>query len=147
LGFISFMGGDVWIHNSDDAPRANFFGEQKDVMVGIVANEQANVVKLLDSIGIHSDANWEVVSVTIPKTTNHPNGMTSKIPLGRFKRREGVIRAEFLRNLKTSSGTESVIDAIKGEPLRAYSAYLLLRNTSTTQVKLFKIDINLTSSR
>jgi hypothetical protein len=147
LGFISFMGGDVWIHNSDDVPRVNFFGEQKETKVGIVANENPLIVKILDSIGIHSDHKWEVESLTIPMALNTPNGMYSKIPKERFKKREGVWQCEFLRNMKTTTATASVIEAIKGEHLRGYSAYLVLRNTDTTEVKLFKVSINMTASR
>jgi hypothetical protein len=141
------MGGDVWRHNSDDVPRANFFGEQKYIEVGVVANQEPTIVKLLDSIGIQSDGKWNVESVTIPKSLNFPSGQYSKIPKERFKKREGTWQAEFLRNMKTTSGTVSVIEAIKGESLRGTSAYLVLRNTDTTEVKLFKIDLLMTSSR
>lgn len=147
LGFISFMGGDVWVHNSDKVPRNNFFGEQKYSEVGIVANEKADVIKLLDSIGIHSDGEWSVESVTIPKTLNFPNGMYSKIPKGRFVKRDGVYQAAFLRNMKTSSGTISTIEAIRGEHLRGNAAYLVLKNTNTNECKLFKVEIRMTTNR
>jgi hypothetical protein len=147
LGFCSFLGGDLWLHNSHDVPRTNLFGEQRYSEVGIVANQDANVIKILDSIGIHSDGEWSVESLTIPKTLNQPNGMYSKLPKERFKKREGIWQAEFLRNMKTTSGTASVIEAIKGESLRGNSAYLVLRNTNTDQVKLYKVDIRMTSSR
>lgn len=147
LGFCSFMGGDLWVHNSNDVPRANLFGEQRYSEVGIVVNEQPNAVKLLDSIGIHSDGQWEIVSLTIPKTVNTPNGQYSKIPKEKFKRREGVLQAEFLRNMKTTSDVAKAIEAISGERLRGQSAYLVLRNTDTTQVKLFEVKCNMTHSR
>ena len=147
LGFVSFMGGDIYVHNSENVPRNNFFGEQKKSSVGIVANEKADIIKLLDSIGIHSDGEWSVKSVTIPKTLNYPNGMESKIPKGRFLKRDGVWQAAFLRNMKTSSGTVSLIEAIRGESLKGYSAYIELENDDTTEVKLFKVDLNMTKSR
>jgi hypothetical protein len=147
LGWISFMGGDVWIHNSDAVPRNSFFGEQKYSEVGIVANEKADLIKVLDSIGIHSDGQWEVVSVTIPKTLNFPNGMYSKIPKGRFKKRDGIWSAEFLRNMKTSSGSISTIEAIRGETLRCNAAYLVLKNIDTSEVQLYKVSINMTANR
>jgi hypothetical protein len=146
-GFCTFMGGDIWEHNDPNTPRATLFGEHKDVKVGIIANQDANVIKLLDSIGVHSDGKWEVESVTIPKTLNYPNGMESKIPKERFKKRDGVWQSEFLRNMKTSSGTISAVEAIKGEPLKGYSAYLVLKNTDTSETKLFKVDLNMTKSR
>jgi hypothetical protein len=147
LGFCSFMGGDVWVHNDTSVPRNYLFGEQKYSEVGIVANQEPNLVKLLDSIGIQTDGTWSIESITIPKTMNNPNGMESKIPKERFKRREGVLQAEFLRNMKTTNGTVSIIEAIKGESLRGQSAYMVLRNTDTTEVKLYKISINMTKSR
>jgi hypothetical protein len=146
-GFCTFMGGDIWEHNDPNAPKATLFGERKDVKVGIVANQNAEVIKLLDSIGIYSDGEWEVSSVTIPKTLNYPNGMESRIPKGRFLKRDGVWQSEFLRNMKTSSGAISVIEAIKGEPLKGYSAYIELKNTDTQEVKLLKVDINMTKAR
>jgi hypothetical protein len=147
LSFISFMGGDVWIHNSTNVDRLNLFGEAKDCKIGIVANQNPNVIKLLDSIGIHSDGDWEVESVTIQPTVNYPNGQYSKIPLGKFKKREGVAQSAFLRNMKTSSDIALPIEAITGEPLRAESAYIVLKNSSTTETKLFKVDLRMTSSR
>ncbi len=149
LGFCTFMGGDLWLANQPESivNRATFFGEKKDVYIGAVANEQPNMIKLLDSIGIHTDGEWEITSVTIPKTLNHPNGMTSRIPKQWFKRREGLWRAEFLRNMKSTSSTESVLDLLRGEPLRGNAAYVLLKNTQTSQVRLYKIDVGMTLSK
>jgi hypothetical protein len=147
LGFCSFMGGDIWVHNSDKVPRNNLFGQQRNSEVGIIANQNANEIKILDAIGIHSDGAWSVDSITIPKTLNQPNGMYSMIPKERFKKREGVFQAEFLRNMKTTSDTPLAIEAIKGEVLRGYSAFLVLKNTDNTEVKLFKVNIGMTKSR
>jgi hypothetical protein len=147
IGFISFMGDEIWKHNSDNVSRNNFYGEQKNWVVGLVFNEAAGEIKLLDSIEIHSDGAWVVDSVEIPATLNYPNGMYSTIPQGRFKTREGVLCAEFLRNMKTSSSTTNTLQALKGEPLRGDSAYLTLRNTSTGEKSLFKVRINATTSR
>jgi hypothetical protein len=147
LSMITFMGGDIWISNSNDVPRCSLFGEQRDSKVGIVANQEPNVIKLLDSIGIHSDSKWEVESITVPVSSNYPNGQYSRIPKERFKKREGVYTSEFLRNGKTTSATIKPIEYIKGEALRGESAYIVLKNTETSETKLFSVDINLTKSR
>ena len=147
LNFITFMGGDLWIHNDDSQDRCNLFGEKRDCIVGVVTNENLTEIKLLDSIGVHSDSTWEVDSITIPPTINYPDGMESKIPSNHFKKRDGVWKARFLRNMKSTSETASVIDALNGEPLRGYEAYMVLKNTSNSQVKLFQIEINMTKSR
>jgi len=149
LGWVSFMGGDLWVQNQPETivNRVNFFGEAKETIVGIVANDPPNIIKVLDSLGIHTDGEWEVESITIPKTLNHPVGMKSRIPLGKFKKREGIWRAEFLRNMNTTSSSDSVLDLMKGESLRGYAAYIILKNVQTTEVKLYKLDVAMTSSK
>ena len=147
IGYISFIGNELWKHNSDDALRCNFYGEQKDMVVGLVFNEAAGQIKILDTIGLFTNKEWEVESITIPAAKNHPHGMYSKIPQGRFKKREGVLRAEFLRNMKTTGSTANSLQALKGEPLRGYCAYMVLRNSSTDKAVLFKVEIGSTASR
>lgn len=157
LGFCSFMGGSIWIHNSDTVNRCNLFGEQKDCIIGVIANENPNIIKIFDSIGIHSEfadslnGEWEITEITIPVSSNYPNGMYSKIPTGKFKKEEGVMYAEFLRNMKSTSnattGAQSVLDALNGEELRGHDAYMLLKSTTTDQLKLFKIDVKMTQTR
>lgn len=147
LGYLSFMGGNIWHHNSDEVDRLSLFGEKKECKLGIIANEQPNLVKVLDSIGIHTDGEWEVESITIPATLNYPNGMYSRIPKESFVKREGVYQSEFLRNMKTSSATATEIEAITGEALRGQAAYIVLKHSSTAKVRTWKIDINMSTSR
>jgi len=147
LNFISFLGGDLWIHNDEDQDRCNLFGEKRDCIVGVVTNEQPMQIKLMDSLAVHSDSTWEVVSVTIPATISYPQGMESKIPTSMFKKRDSVWKAKFLRNMKSTTDSASVMDAINGETLKGYEAYLVLKNTSNDQVKLFQIEVNQTLSR
>ena len=149
LNFVTFMGGDLYVHNQDDADqnRCTLFGEKKDCIVGVVSNEQGGVVKLFDSVGIHTDHEWEITSIIVPATLNYPDGMYSKLPKERFKKRDGIWRAEFLRNMYTNSSTASVMDLINGEALRGYCSYLLLKNTDDDQVKLFGMTVNLTASK
>lgn len=141
LNFISFMGADLWVHNDESTDRCNLFGEKRDCIVGVVSNEQPLLIKMYDSLGVHTDGEWEVMEITVPPTLNYPDGMYSKIPAQRFKKRQGIWQAEFLRNMKTSSSTASVLDAINGEHLRGYSIYMKLRNTSNDEVKLFRLSV------
>lgn len=147
LSMVSFLGGDLWIHNDDDQDRCNLFGEKRDCIVGVVTNEQPMTIKVLDSVDIHSNDRWEITSITIPATLNHPDGMESRIPLEQFKRRSGVWRAHFLRNIKSTSSTSSVLDAVRGEELRGAVALLTLKNTSNDQVSLFKVSVYETAAR
>lgn len=147
LGYCSFMGGNIWIHNSDEVDRLSLFGEKKDCKLGIVANQEPNLVKLFDSLGLHTDGQWSVESVTIPATLNYPSGMYSEIPVDNFEMREGVWQSEFLRNEKTTSATAQKIEAITGEPLRGQTAYIVLKHSSTSKVRVWKVDVNMSKSR
>jgi hypothetical protein len=147
LNFISFMGGDLWVHNDDTVGRCNLFGEKRDCVIGVVSNQDPLKVKLYDSLGVHSTGEWEITEITIPASLNYPDGMYSKLPKERFKKRNGIFQAEFLRNMKTSSGTISIVDALNGEPLRGNNIYFLMKNTDNEQVKLFKIEVNATISK
>ena len=147
LGWVSFLRGDLWIQNSPDAERNEFFTEHKDTVVGVVVNEQPDLVKILDSIGIHTNKEWTVTSVTIPESLNYPDGMSSRIPSAKFKKREGVFRSEFLRNELSTNGTANVLDLLRGEELRGEAAIIELTNTNTDEVRLFKVEIDLTSSK
>jgi hypothetical protein len=150
MNFITFLGGELWIHNSDEVERCNLYGEIKDCIVGVVSNEDPTRIKLFDSLGVHSDGQWEVTEIVIPASLNYPSGMYSQIPKERFKKRDGIWKAQFLRNMKTNQSAISVIDALNGEPLRGYECYMVLKNVnnpSGEQVKLFKVEVNTSSSR
>ena len=147
LGFCSFIGGNIYLHNSDEVPRLTLFGEKKDMKVGVVFNEGGGVKKILDSLQIGTDGEWEVESITIPADQNYINGMESKIPQSFFKKIEGGLYSSFLRNMKTSSSTVKAIEALTGEELRCSSAYMILKNTSTDAVQLWEVVINATKSR
>lgn len=147
LNFLSFLGGDLWIHNDETVDRCNLFEEKRDCIVGVVTNEQPMTIKVLDSVDIHSNDRWEITSITIPATLNHPSGMESKLPLEQFKKRNGVWQGHFLRNFKSTSSTASVLDGIRGEELKGAVALLTLKNTSNDQVSLFKVTVNATTAR
>lgn len=147
LNWISFMNSDVWVHNDETVSRCKLYGEQRDCIIGIVSNKDPLKIKLYDSLELHTDQEWEVMEITIPASLNTPDGMYSKIPKQRFKKRQGTLRAEFLRNMKTKNSTASVINALSGEVLQGHSIYLKMRNTSTSQVRLFKCMVNTTKTR
>jgi len=149
LNFITFMGADLYIHNQDDdeQERCELFGEKKDCIVGVVSNEEGDKIKLYDALGVHTDHTWEITDIYISPSLNYPDGMYSKLPAGRFKKRGMIWRAEFLRNMYTSSSTASIIDLINGESLRGYEMYFLMKNTDDDQVKLFGVTIEMTKSK
>ena len=139
--FFSFLVGEMYRHNDTSVNRATFYGLKHDVLVDFIVNEVANEVKVFSSIAIHTDGEWTVDDLEIPENNNYPNGMVSKIPSTEWKKREGKYEAHFLRNMKTSSASSTALDLRNGEPLRGETMYVKLKNTSTSKVRLFKVDI------
>jgi hypothetical protein len=136
----------VWRHNSDSVDRCSFYGQAQDCVVGVIANQNGGEIKVLDSIEIHSNALWSVV-VEAEANLNYPYGMYSIIPKTKFKKREGILMSEFMRNGYTTSGTLRTLDYLNGEELRCYAAKVTLTNDSTSKVTLLMVNINMSNSK
>ena len=147
LGYCTYIGGDLYKHNSDEVDRLELFGERKEAKIGVVANQEPRLMKVLDSIMLDTNGKWCVESVIIPPNMNYPNGQESRIPAEMFIKREGIYQAEFLRNMKTKGSTAQSLLALTGEPLRGNDALITLKCTETNRVSLFRVTCNMTASR
>ena len=106
-----------------------------------------NIIKVFDAMALHTnDDDWVVEQITVPESINNPYGMYSVLPNSAFTKRQGVMFSEFWRNMKTSSSTESVLELRNGDKLRGYIIICRLTNDQTSEVNLFKVDINATKS-
>jgi len=136
----------VWRHNSDNVDRCSFYGTTQDCVVQIVANENGGEVKILDSLEIHSNKLWSAV-IEIPENINYYRGMYSIVPKTRFRKREGILMSEFMRNGLTTSGAIRTLDYLNGEALRGYAAKITLTNDDTTKVSLLMVNVNMSNSK
>ena len=116
-------------------------------MVKVTANQPPNVKKVFDSMEIKSNKPWDVTAVEADANSTYPYGMISKIPENKFKLREGVYTAEFLRNQKTNQSTSTILDLLKGEEIRSDVVEITLENDDTTEVNLFSVAVNSSKSR
>jgi len=139
--FCSYYNEDVWIHNSH-ATRNYFWGIFTDSSLNVISNINANMVKEFLTMAIHSNKPWDVTSITIPATINYPEGMYSLIPEARFEEDEGVLRSDYLCNMKTTSSSATVPDLLNGDNLRGYVIIHTLVNDDTTEMYLFKVDVS-----
>jgi hypothetical protein len=144
---ISFIDEDLYIHN-DNVNRGYFYDGYKKAELNIIMNERPEFTKVLDAIGLNTnDGTWIVSAIEIPPTPQYPNGQSSKIPNEIFTKRENGMYAEFLRNMKTSSQVESLLELREGEQLRGQTATITLENSATTEVVLFDVVINMSPSK
>jgi hypothetical protein len=144
---ISFIDEDMYIHN-DSANRGRFYGVDHPMRLNIIMNESAAFNKILDSISLNTNnGDWVVTDIVLPPTPQYPNGQYSKIPNEVFTNRESGMHSEFLRNMKTSSAAESLLELREGEQLRGQTATITLENDATTEVLLFDVVINMSPSK
>lgn len=144
---ISLYGEDMYLHNNNDT-YCNLFGVQRDYSVRIYGGIEApNIVKTFDSIALHTNAYWDGEDVQIPATLNYPNGMESRLPEARFEKEEGVLRSDYLCNMKTTSSSATTIDLFNGDALRGYTIYQDFVGDETTKHTLYKVDINMSQSK
>jgi len=144
---VGYDGEDVYLHGDTTVNRNYLYDTQRNSIVDVVGVEAPNVIKSFDSMAIHSNKPWDVTDITIPATATYPNGMQSKIPETRFKRREGVYYSDYLRNMFSSSSTALTLDLMRGDQLRGYTITNRLENDDTSEVNLFKVDINSSASK
>jgi hypothetical protein len=144
---ISFIDEDLYIHN-DSVNRGRFYGVDHAMRLNVIMNESAAFDKILDSISLNTNnGDWVVTDIVLPPTPQYPNGQYSKIPNEVFTNRESGMHSEFLRNMKTSSATESLLELREGEQLRGQTATITLENDATTEVLLFDVVINMSPSK
>lgn len=144
---ISFIDEDLYIHN-DNTNRGYFYDGYKTAELNIIMNESPEWTKVLDSIALNTnDGTWVVTAIEIPPTPQYPNGQSSRIPNEIFTKRENGMYSEFLRNMKTSSTSESLLELREGEQLRGQTATITLENSATTEVVLYDVVINMSPSK
>jgi len=139
--FYSFLAGELYKMNDPDADRATFFAVKYDVIVDVVFNPDPSLSKMLEAIGLHTNGSWTVSEVNIEADTSNPNGMYSEIASTYFDDIEGVQRAPFLRNMTTRSAVSNNWDLHNGIRLRGRTAQIVLKNTSTSEVKLVLVEV------
>jgi hypothetical protein len=146
-GLFSFIQQDIYVHHDSDT-RCNLWGEQHDYKVRVYGGLNApNIVKVFDSIALHTNKYWDGEDVQIPATINYPNGMESRLPEARFEKEEGVLRSDYLCNMKSTSSTATIPDLFNGDTLRGYIIYHDFVGDETDEHTLYKVDILTTKSK
>ncbi len=140
--FFSWINGSesVWSHGDEWCTPLEVYDVAMTAVVAVWGNAQPNMMKVYDSIAVHTDNPDWAGSVLIPANMSYPNGMQSVLPNARFERREGAMYAEYLFNMMTNSATPSVLDLYRGESMRGYVIDNVLY--IDTAAKLFKVDLN-----
>ena len=136
---LSFREGELYEHNINET-RNNYFGDQFNSEVWLHSTEQAVFNKIYDSLGINSINQWSCPdddSIIIER----PITMQSRLVLGKFRRQEGVYRAEFMRDSLNGGSTSTRDNLVNGRQLRGKEITVKLKNTDITKTLLESVII------
>lgn len=148
--FVSMKNGELWVHNSDNVPRNNFYGVQYDSIIEFVSNVNPYEVKVFDSIAVDSNEVWEAPTqgdIHIDPNQQYPQGMETRLVATKFRNKEGVFYSEFLRDQLTPNMPNAQVALLEGRKMRNHCLIIRLKNTSDTPVKILGCVINSTLSR
>jgi len=140
----SFNGNTLWLHNSDTAPRVNFYGVQYKYWFTMVFNKLPLIIKRILTIFVASDKKFsapDAGDISIPPTGNNPNGMVSLLKAGAFESVQGKWIAEFGKNMTTNQDTATVEDLVNGDDLEGQTVEVRLEGDETTEHKVFSVEI------
>ncbi|UOF82505.1 structural protein [Caudoviricetes sp.] len=106
--FFSFKGGNLFVHNSDDVARNNFYGQQYNSSVTSVFNKDPQDNKLFKTIAIQGDDSWSANLHTDIQNTGF-------IQKDWFEKKEEAFFA-FIRNSGTTpaANTEYILRSANG---------------------------------
>jgi len=147
LSMISFVGGKLWIHNTNKT-RNNFYGVQYASQVEILFNDLPGQVKVFQAVGVESGHPWHVPSAKTPKSGKYPDGMETEIVAGRFQCKEESFFAPVMRdkNDPLFVNKPSIEAILNGRQLRARSIRVMFENNETEEVVLFATSMQSTLS-
>lgn len=141
---FSFMEGKLYRHNIN-VFRNYFYGNQYKSEISFVVNNDSLKSKVFKSLSVYSNKLWSAPNnndITIPASMNNPNGMSSKLPAGRFVSKEGIHYAPFGKNMITSGDSPSITDFVNGNQLRGEIMEIKLTNDNNEEVELTNIIID-----
>ena len=140
----SFKGNTLWLHNSDTAPRVNFYGIQYKYWFTMVFNKLPLIIKRILTIFVASDKKFSAPNagdISIPPTGNNPNGMVSLLKSGAFDSVQGKWIAEFGKNMTTNQATASIEDLVNGDDLEGQTIEVRLEGDETIEHEVFSVEI------
>ena len=134
----------LWLMNSDDALRCNFFGEQYGYWFTAVFNAAQTTVKRWLQIFIASAKRLSAPNagdVAVAESGNSPNGMVSLLKPGAFTSIQGKYVADFARNMTTNSATPTIADLINGEDMEGTALTVRLEGSETAEHKVLSVEV------
>lgn len=136
---VTFMNGELYLENSNIF--GYFFGEQKPMIVDVIANIEQEKVKVFNSIGLTTNLNlpdgWFVESVIVPPTDQNPTGHYTTIPSSRFRHKEEALYADIPRDIYSPIQGTDMFKMVNGRVMRGQVVTFRLVNNTDRSVVLY----------
>lgn len=142
LTFVSFKDGALWEHNDQTVARNNFYGTQYSTKVKFVANTDYLTIKNFASVAIYSNKLWsspEIGSITVPASTGYATGMSSRLLPAKFRWKESVAYADYLRDANTPNFPTQEAALMGGRKLRGQVLIQEVENSDTDETVLYSV--------
>jgi hypothetical protein len=142
LTFVSFKDGALWEHNDQTVARNNFYGIQYSTKVKFVANTDYLTIKNFASVAIYSNKLWsspDIGDITIPASTGYPIGMESRLLPAKFRWKESVAYADYLRDANTPNFPTQEAALMGGRKLRGQVLVQEIENSDIDETVLYSV--------
>jgi hypothetical protein len=144
---FTVKGGAIYKHNSNSVDRCTFYGVKFPRQLKLYINENLDTPKLFYSISIHTNqVGWSLPEIKIAPNANISRGMFSRVQSSNFVFQDGVLYADFKRNMLTTSAIQSVIDLVSGEQLRGEVLDVTLSESTNDETVLYEVDVVFTKA-
>ncbi len=149
LVFVSFKNGELWEHNSELVPRNNFYGVQYNTEVTFVSNIEYPKVKVFNALAVYSNKYFyspNIGDISIRSNENYLNGMVSRLLKSKFRPKEGVLYADYLRDANTPNSPSQDVALMSGRKLRGEVLVQKIVNDDTDEVVLYSVIVHAVGS-
>ncbi len=143
VDFLSFKNGQAYLHNTSNAKRNSFYGEERGSEVWAVFNQNPSNVKVFQALSEESDSVWQVRDIFTQ------GGQRSNLTKDDFSvaygqghtlySKENIHYAPFWKDENTPNVDNPLIE---GDSMRDVSILVKLINDSTKEERLFAASIN-----
>ena len=94
--FLSFSGGNLYLHDSDSVNRNTFYGTQSPSKVSLMVNDNPSEIKLLQAVSLEGNYSWSTLIEAY--ISNVDDAIRSSIKEVEFIKKEGIWYAYARRN-------------------------------------------------
>jgi hypothetical protein len=138
---VSFKNGELWRHNSNNVDRCSFYGVKYPQQVRFVSNIDLLKAKVWQNIAVYSNKVWHTPDngIVIPATDDYPNGMVSRLKANKFKHKQTIFYADFMRDINTPNLTNPLTAIVNGRKLMGQVLDITLENNHDDEVVLFEV--------